>query len=507
MKKYLSIFLAFAAAVLLFSCTKESDNPYEQVPTLSVKKIDSQMEYGPEATTGVIVIDTEESISATSDKAWCTATVNGKTINLSLEANYGKINRYAQITVKSATASVVVSILQYGEILAGLSSLSDVTATVDGDVITIPVKLNVTVDFFTEADWVHPVVEEDEMVITIDSNPNPSTRFAVVGYTAGSYEGSFEVVQYPELKVAEDWEVKYNKTSFKYPKFSAEASVKTADTDMYVSYVVPKSVVGEDIEDYVFSTLAVSARREILGRIETEGGEFSDYLNKGSKDDINIEDVKVGDNYVIAVGFGENGYVTGLYQYASVTIEDIRSDYYKWAGQWQMTGTYFDGSAYSEIITISVDESDVKGDGSLKEARLIVSGLNSKAAEAWSAPEEANWFYVKYNSGTGAIAFYGQNASTPFNRSSGDGWKLQLMSMYVKAGATSYTSATGYDILLATMDGTTGANVYVLERSAGLSWRVLRLRCLNASGSAYTNTNANNASIMLDSSLTMKRVN
>ena len=80
------------------------------------------------------------------------------------------------------------------------------------------------------------------------------------------------------------------------------------------------------------------------------------------------------------------------------------------------------------------------------------------------------------------------------------------MSMYVKAGATAYTSATGFDILSATLDGTTGAKIEVLERSAGLPWLVLRMRALNEAGSAYTNTNANNAGIFLDEPLTMTRV-
>lgn len=497
MKKFLYTIVALAGAAMLFSCSKESENPYEQDASLTVKAIDSQFEYGPEATSGVVLIDTEESLTATSDKSWCAASVSGATVSLTLEANTGKITRYAQVLVKSATSSVNLSIVQHGEILGGLSSLSDVTAAVEGEVVRIPVNLNVSVQFLNDADWIHPEVIEDELVITIDRNPDPATRFATVGYKAGSYEGDFEVVQYPELKRNSDWSLRLDDTSFKYPDFTAHTTVTAGASDMYVLYVVPKSTVGSDIEDYVFSTLAVEARRDILGLVERDGGEFADYLNKGTKSvDSGVE--AIGDNYIIAIGFADNGYVSGYYQWEAVKIDDVRPDYYKWTGKWNLSGKYFDNTDYSETITIEVDESDVNSDGSLKEARLIMRGFCSKAASAAGAPESINKFYLRFNASTGAVTFYGQNTTESFTHSTqGAGTVLQLMSMYVKAGATSYTNVTGGNILSATMDGTTGAKVEILERSAGLPWLVLRIRYVNAAGSAYTNTNTNNASLIL----------
>ena len=72
-------------------------------------------------------------------------------------------------------------------------------------------------------------------------------------------------------------------------------------------------------------------------------------------------------------------------------------------------------------------------------------------------------------------------------------------------GATAYTNATGFDIMSATLDGESAAQITILERSAGLPWLVARIRCLNAAGSAYTTTGANDAGIKLDQPLTMTR--
>lgn len=507
MKKLFYTLLSCCAVAMLFSCKKEAPvNPYaDSMESLVLKYSESQMQYNPVESEGVLVFDTKESLTATSSKDWCVPTVNGNTVTLNLSANSGKLTRYAQVSVKSANASLVVDIVQLGEVMAGLASLSDVTAAVEGQVVTIPVKLNVEVEFQTEEDWIHPVVDGNDIVITIDPNPDPLTRSGIVYYTAGSQSGSFEVTQYPELVKKDDWNLALTGTSFVYPEFSANTDVTVGDADMYVIYMVPKSTVGDDVEGYIFNDLAVTARRQILEQVESAGGEFKDYLEKGSQK-IDIDGINVGENYLIAIGFADNGYVTGQYQFAEVTIDDIRPDYYKWAGKWKLTGTYFDNSEYSEEVTIAVDETDVNDDGTLKEARLIIYGLLSKAANAWTAPEDVNKFYLKYNAETGAIIFYGQNATGTFNRSSGPNWRLQLMSMYVKAGATAYTSATGFDILSATLDGTTGAKIEVLERSAGLPWLVLRMRALNEAGSAYTNTNANNAGIFLDEPLTMTRV-
>ena len=107
MKKLLYILLGCAVCSFLFmSCSEETVNPYadDLVEGLVMKAIDSQTEYMPVPSQGVLVFDTDQTLSASSDKDWCTTSVSGNTVTLTLAANEGKLTRYAQITVKSASA-------------------------------------------------------------------------------------------------------------------------------------------------------------------------------------------------------------------------------------------------------------------------------------------------------------------------------------------------------------------------------------------------------------------
>ena len=310
----------------------------------------------------------------------------------------------------------------------------------------------------------------------------------------------------PVKQAVDGWDITHT-GEYVYPAqtdvFTITPKAGYEDTK-YIATVVKKDAVA-DVEDFAFTTFAMSTREELLAKVAAgELASFEEGLRTGTTT-VSSENT-VGDVYVVVVAFGDNQFYTGDYAAVEMNVADLMPTYYKWAGKWTMTGTYFDDTPYSEVVTISVDEDDRNEDGSLRERRLIIKGFESKAVAAWGAPEEINQFYLKYDAETGAITFYGQNSTGTFTRSGlGDGCKLQFMSMYVKAGATSYTNATGYDIMSATLDGESAAQITILERSAGLPWLVARIRCLNSANSAYTTTGANEASIKLDMPLTMTR--
>lgn len=511
MKKYIYILMA-GISLLALSCKKEYVNPYADAEkgSSAIKIVKSQLEYTPEASTGIVEVDAEGTITATSDRDWCAVSVSGKQITLSLTANADKETRYALLTIAAGKYTTALSVFQYGEVLAGLDALSDITANVEGEEIHVPIKANVSIEFEETDSWVHPHATAEELVINVDANPDPKTRFCTVKYTAGSKRGSFDVTQLPELKKEDNWAFGTPATTFKYPNFNVESSMTAADTDMYVTFLLSSSTVEEkDLPDYIFSTLAVKARRDILDQVTAQPETaFTDYLQKGSSTST-FKDVTIGKNYLIAVGFADNGFVSGRYQYSSVTIDDIRPAYYKWAGKWTLSGKNIEGNAYTETIEITVDESDVDGEGNLKEAYLLVTGLCSKnqtAAEV--ADPEVGKMRLIYTVDDESITFYGQDGTKTFTNSTyGSGAKMQLISMYVKAGATAYTNTTGGRFLKAQMDadGKT-TTLTALERSAGLPYKAFRMRLLNAAGSAYT-MGGNAATIAIDSNLTLTRAN
>lgn len=506
MKKIAYLFI-IAAAALTLSCKKENAAKYESTPKLDI--VSAELEFMPNAAEGKVVVNTQAAVTAVSDREWCVPSVSGNTVTLSITANTSKLSRYAMLNLKAGGAVLDLSVIQYGEVLGGFSEITDITAPVAGDIIEIPITTNVEVLLETEADWVHPSFSEGTLTIKIDPNTEPQTRFTSVSYSAGSSQGSFDVTQYPELVKPEDWIISEQEASYNYPSFEIDASATVGETDMYVLYAINTSKVTGDVDDWIFSDLAISARRSILEKVEGKpGSAFKDFLLTGPQDK-HLTGLEVGDIYIIAIGFGENGYVTGKYNYKKATIADIRPAYYKWAGKWKLTGKNIEGADYAETIEIAIDENDVDAEGKLNEKYLIVTGLCSKNQEGAGVTPDMGVDSMKflYNSETGSMTFVGQDATKTFTHSSrGAGCKLQLMSMYVKSGATSYSNVTGAKFLEVTMKEDGNSTIVKAGiRSDGLAYKAFRMRLLNATGSAYT-IGGNAATIAINDNLAITRV-
>lgn len=438
MKKYIYILMA-GISLLALSCKKEYVNPYADAEkgASAIKIVKSQLEFTPEASTGIVEVDAEGTITATSDRDWCAVSVSGKQITLSLTANADKETRYALLTIAAGKYTTALSVFQYGEVLGGLGTLSDIASPVEGSTVEVPVKLNVSITLTTEQTWIHPEYAGDRIIVTVDPNDQPETRLGTVSYVAGSSKGSFDVTQYPEIKRPESWVLTAADVTYDHPKYNTSATLSAGDEDMYVMLLVPQSKMeGNDVDAWVFDKLAIEARRNILDQVEANPGTaFKDYLLTGT-DPVAFEDVSLGEHYLVAIGFGENSFVSGRYQYKPITITDVRPAYYKWLGQWKVHRKNAKYDAY-DTWDISIKEKDVtlliKGieglsndDGRYdveatvdEEGRLVLKTQNTKS-------------YEDASRGTVTVLLSGQYTDTA-------------------AGKTYYTSKTGVDLLYGTL--------------------------------------------------------
>lgn len=510
MKNLFRIFSCIALASALFvSCDIwPKDEPVEPVVVndgLSVVSCD--LEYLPEGGTGTIVASKSSSLAAVSDKTWCSVSVVGATVNVTVAPYTGKESRYSKITLTSGDETTDVTICQFGEVVGGLSDLGDITAPVEGDVVKVPVKLNVPIKLETVESWIHPSYENNLITIVVDPNSEPMTRMGTVRYEAGSVSGFFEVTQYPEFKRAADWTLALGDVPYKYPYFEPTVIATVPGSDYYYLAFYPASEVPTDVASWIFAEVAPKMRNELIAKVEAApGSSFVSYLSSGNTSQV-FGGQQMGDAYIIAVGFGSNGLVSGKYQFQKVTIADTRPMYYKWTGKWTLSGKAIDGSAYTETVELLVDETDVDADGKQLEKYLVARGLGSKnAIAAGLVPGEGyEDVYVIVNDDY-SITFYGQNCGKKFTHPDrGAGCYLQLISMYIKAGATSYTNVTGGKFMTLKMrDDLKTTDITILERSAGLPFKAFRYRLVNSSGSAYT-IGGNAATISLDENLTFSR--
>ena len=255
--------------------------------------------------------------------------------------------------------------------------------------------------------------------------------------------------------------------------------------EKYVLTVVPKSSITGNIEDYIFDVFAVEAKNKIEKDV-ADGviSSFEEGLLSGESGIIS-EDLpaKV---YVLLVGFDATGYVTGLYQWAEMTVADKMPTYYRWAGKWKITGREVPYSGVTwvqpETWTITIDEDNL-------EKTLTVHGMNSITTSA-VVQYDAAVFKFTYNE-DGSIKFLSQHGPTfPYSASYGDS-NMMPQGLYTKNG-TSYTrvSSVGYEIFSATLseDFSTATVKPGIRTSSGVDYDYVAFRVylLAGTGSTYS---------------------
>ena len=92
MKKITSIF-ALLLCVFVFSCSNDDDKE-----TSSLQIVSSNVTFESAGGTGTIKVNAISEITATSNKDWCTVSVNGDIINVSVIENNDMSGRTAAVT-------------------------------------------------------------------------------------------------------------------------------------------------------------------------------------------------------------------------------------------------------------------------------------------------------------------------------------------------------------------------------------------------------------------------
>ncbi len=458
MKKYLNIFMLAAASILLIACDKNASK--ETVPTGQFSIVKANLGITPDGGECTIEVDATQPVTATPERDWCTTSVNGKIISVTATPNYSNESRYCRIKLESGGKVLYATVQQYGEVFNGLQDISDVTAPVGGRKIEVAVKTNVPIDITATESWIHPVYENGMLTIDIDKNDEPRTRFGTINYVAGSMSGAIEVTQYPELIKPESWVITEGSPSFDYPQFSTSASLSAEAEDLYILKMVPKSSVEGEIDNWIFDNLAVNVRNSILAELESNPEKaFKDYLTTGT-DAVTFEDIQVGEAYIIAIGFGENGYVSGRYQYKLITIDDIRPIFYKWTGQWKV---HRENSKYNvdDTWTITVKE---------KDATLLIQGIEGLSHSDGRYDVEATV------DDEGHLILKTQN--TKSYEDSSRGTVTVLLSGQFNPAKTTYTATLNKVLLSATLSEDTNSATLVggPYTSSGVDYTFLRIQ-------------------------------
>ena len=302
--------LALLAAV---SCRKEKEEPLDWRTELQVLK--SNLVFMPGGGTETLEVNLSN-VSVTADKSWCSVSVSGNTISVTVPANEDKLSRYAKLTITSGSESLTAAVIQYGEVFDGME-LVDMEVSNKGAQFAYPYTSNLDVDVQADQPWVHITFDEEDPIVyvTVDKNEGFGTRFATVTYTAGSHSGSAQVIQDPTYGEVPGWAVEDVDGRYVFPDqidmIQVTPSSAMASAPYFWTLGDPSELIGKDVPAFIRESAAeVKAAIEAGYAKLSKGTDAKEYTNLPST------------AKAIIIVFDEKNYPTGQYVVMDVAVPD-----------------------------------------------------------------------------------------------------------------------------------------------------------------------------------------
>lgn len=186
MKKLNILWMLIACLLFATSCSDD-----DEAVSTSLQVIKSDVSFTAVAATGSIEVQSTSAVTAASNQDWCTVSVNGNVITVSVPTYTGLVGRHAVVEISDAVGEKVrVPVSQAGGVWyvkgEDMYGLSDEEAT-----ITIPVKsdYNYTVDM---PDWITGKEVKDGYSLTLKENTTGNARKGIVKFV--SERGTKEIV-------------------------------------------------------------------------------------------------------------------------------------------------------------------------------------------------------------------------------------------------------------------------------------------------------------------------
>jgi hypothetical protein len=184
MKKVLSLF-AIIAAVTLFTACGDDDATYQAVPKLEIASVDVLFESDGGA--GNIVVNTNQTLTATTDANWLTLSVIGNTVNLNASPNITLNGRSALIKLKAGDTETEVTATQKSSIYGLVDGLEyemgDYQAKLNIDVVH-----SSTVTVQSGSDWLTATFNNETSQIELVAQDNDGAD-AREGYVTVNMNG------------------------------------------------------------------------------------------------------------------------------------------------------------------------------------------------------------------------------------------------------------------------------------------------------------------------------
>ena len=395
------------------ACDKETKSPYE-APAVTVEVIATDVIFEPEGGEGTIDFNAAGSVTATSNKDWCSVSVSGYKATVTVGEWVNLEPRYAVVTLKSGAYSVDVTVQQKG-FKSVAFPYNSLRIKKEGGSTSFPYEYDKTMSATSSEGWATVEVTESALTITATENATTSPRNASVDWNLGASLGTVDVWQYGQFAENTSWNASYDG---EYNYSGTYYSIITIDGPGYYDFFVGNASAlasADDVEsnilEYIDENLAWAASNGY-----TPQDLYYDESDSWLYPSINTP----GEYKIVLFEVNEDYVPTGKFQTfdAKVVAPPTYEDF---LGKWTLESN--DGSV--ETWEITADQTG---------SSYLISGIN------------------------GVTVLYNVTLKVPATYSNG------TMSVSARRGLGTYTNSSGYEVNF------TLCGIYL--NSAGTKYRV-----------------------------------
>ena len=357
MKKIFYLAIALTAALAVFSCQQEKDaDGSRYLPGPALEIISKDVVFAPQGGSGSIVVNTQQTLTATSDRPWAVLTVAGNRVTVTVDRNENLDSRYSTIKLSTGDATAEITAQQFG-LNSAYAWEDSYVFPYGGGELELPYGESGTVWVdVSDADWITAVVDEENHLIhfTVAKSIYNYERTATVTVTIGetyTRELTFTQEKNPAgLNPGEE-----------------EPMTFTIEPAWKPYYVVPQSndqdysTVGVEVEEdshagrYFIKVVPASEINTTdpdelqlyLNRHAPEWAAASPQIHRASAEE-EIEALPMGNYVVGAIGVNNDNQINGSVAFTVFSVTKVLSPYEKFLGTWS-----FDRNGTEDIWTVT----------------------------------------------------------------------------------------------------------------------------------------------------------
>ena len=194
MKKHTLLRYGFWSLLALgsISCVNQPVAPEE--PAVEIKVKSSQLDFPATGGNGYITLDTEEAITAVSDRDWCIPEVSGQTVKLTVGAYDELESRNTNLRLTVGESTLRVTVRQMG-ILVKMPPCDTTYRLGDGRyTILLPASSDGGMEVSGES-WISGTYESGALILTVEPNDSGHIREGYARFQAGIIRDSIRIIQ------------------------------------------------------------------------------------------------------------------------------------------------------------------------------------------------------------------------------------------------------------------------------------------------------------------------